>query len=376
MNRGFYLTLMMGGFNASPVGEAVIDALTEVQVTSTVGSQAGFQLKFGWGKNSEIARMMAAGAFDPRQRVIIAVTVNGSTEVLMDGIITKQDFAPSSQAGKAALTITGLDLTALMDFIDFTGLPYPAMPPFAIVDMVLAKYAPMGVYPVAIPNAIPSFENPLSHFVKQQGTDYAYIQSFCQETGWIFYLNPGPTPGTSMAYWGPDISKYFPSTQPAMSINIDAETNVDSLSFSYDGMASTQYIVTVIEPESGIPIVVPVPNIGLFKATYAAQAPVPLKSEQGPKGEANISLVDAALWGLGKLFASSDAITGSGSLDVLRYGHVFKARELCQVRGAGDYYDGKYYVKSVTHNIKRGEYKQNFTLARGGVKSSISTVSL
>jgi hypothetical protein len=376
MNRGFYLTLMMGGFNASPVPQAVIDALTEVQVTSTVGSQAGFQLKFGWGKNSPIARMQAAGTFDPRQRVVIAVTVNGATDVLMDGIITKQDFAPSSQPGKSTLTITGLDLTALMDFIDFTGIPYPALPPFLIVDAILAKYAPLGVYPVAIPNAIPSFENPLDHFVKQQGTDYAYIQSLSGDTGWVFYLDPGPSPGTSMAYWGPDLSKMFGTTQPAMSINLDAETNVDSLSFSYDGMASTQYIVTVIEPESGIPIPIPVPNIGLFKASLASQAPTPLKSEQGPKGEANLSLVNAALWGLSKLFASSDAITGSGSLDVLRYGHVFKARELCQVRGAGDYYDGKYYVKSVTHNIKRGEYKQSFTLARGGVVSSISTVSL
>jgi len=74
--------------------------------------------------------------------------------------------------------------------------------------------------------------------------------------------------------------------------------------------------------------------------------------------------------------APSDAISASGQLDVLRYGHVFKARQLAAVRGAGNYYDGNYYVKSVTHNIKRGEYKQNFTLARGGVGSSVSSVSV
>lgn len=89
MNRGFYLTLMMGSFNASPVPQAVIDALTEVQVTSTVGSQSGFQLKLTLGKQSKVQQMLVGGQFDPRTRVIIAVTVNGSTEVLMDGIITK-----------------------------------------------------------------------------------------------------------------------------------------------------------------------------------------------------------------------------------------------------------------------------------------------
>ena len=125
MNRGFYLTLMMGGFNASPVSQAVIDALTEVTVSSTVGAQGGFQMKFTLGKNSVVQQMLNSGKFDPRQRVIIAVTVNGSTEVLMDGIITKQDMTPSSAAGKSTLSITGLDLTALMDFIDFTGHPLP-----------------------------------------------------------------------------------------------------------------------------------------------------------------------------------------------------------------------------------------------------------
>ena len=68
---------------------------------------------------------------------------------------------------------------------------------------------------------------------------------------------------------------------------------------------------------------------------------------------------------------NSDAISGSGSLDVLRYGHVLRPRMLVGVRGAGLAYDGLYYVDSVTHNIKRGEYKQNFTLSRDGLISLI-----
>src|SRR5204862_5649430 len=99
------------------------------------------------GKQSPMQRMLVSGFFDPRQRVIIAVTVNGSTEVLMDGIITKQDFTPSGAPGKSTLTITGLDLTALMDFIDLTGIPYPALPFFAIVELALAKYLALGVVP-------------------------------------------------------------------------------------------------------------------------------------------------------------------------------------------------------------------------------------
>jgi hypothetical protein len=375
VNQGFYLTLMIGGFSASPVPEAVIDALISAQVTTTMGSQGGFQLQFAWSKNSALAQLQASGFFDPRQRAIIAVTVNGATEVLMDGIITKQDLTPSDAAGKSTFTVTGLDLTALMDFIDLTGILYPAIPNFVIVEMVLAKYLVLGVVPVAIPPLLPLIENPIERIRKQVGTDYHYINKLAGEVGAVFYLDPGPTPGMSLAYWGPDLTKMFGGTQPAISINFDGSTTVDSLSFSYDGTLATNYLVTIIEPHTHLPIPIPLPSIDLIKAPQAAHAPTPLKYIQ-LKPIANASPAKAALAGLAALFETADVVSASGQLDVLRYGRVFKARQLCAVRGGGAYYDGLYYVKSVTHAIKRGEYKQNFTLARGGTGSSVSTVSV
>jgi hypothetical protein len=375
VNQGFYLTLMMGGFTASPVPEAVIDALTSVQVTTTVGAQGGFQLKFTWGKSSPLAQLHAGGFFDPRQRVIIAVTVNGTTEVLMDGIITKQDLTLSSDAGKSTFTVTGIDLTALMDFIDLTGIPYPAMPIFAIVELILAKYAVLGVVPVAIPPIIALIQNPIAKYMKQDGTDYAYVNALAQQTGAVFYLDPGPTPGRSLAYWGPDLSKMFGGVQPALSINFDGTTTLDSLSFSYDGTLASGYLVTIIEQNTQLPIPIPLPDISLIKAPQAANAPTPLKYTQ-LRPIANQDPMGAALAGLAAMFKTSDVVTASGQLDVIRYGQIFKARQLCAVRGGGGYYDGLYYVKSVTHDINRGQYRQNFTLARGGTGSSVSTVSV
>lgn len=375
MNRGFYLTLMMGPFNTSPVPQAVIDALSEVQVTSAMGSQGGFQLKFTLGKQSALQQMLVSGYFDPRTRVIIGVTVNGSTEILMDGIITKQDLTPSTSPGKATLTITGLDLTALMDFIDLTGIPYPALPLFVIVEVILAKYAVLGVIPAALPTLLSLLSNPLDNYPKQQGTDYAYVTSLAQQVGAVFYLDPGPQPGMSLAYWGPDLSRMFGSPQPAISINFDGTSNIDSLSFSYDGTLATQYVVTIIEKNTKLPIPIPIPNIDILKPRLSAQSPPILKVQQITPS-ASDDPVQAALNAVGKMFDTADVISGSGQLDVLRYGRVFKVRQLAAVRGGGTYYDGQYYVKSVTHNIKRGEYKQSFTLARGGVESSVSTVSV
>jgi hypothetical protein len=72
---------------------------------------------------------------------------------------------------------------------------------------------------------------------------------------------------------------------------------------------------------------------------------------------------------------SAQAITVSGTLDVVRYGRVLQPRELVGVRGAGVTYDGLYYVSSVTHNLQRGEYTQDFTLAREGLISLTPTVT-
>ena len=71
---------------------------------------------------------------------------------------------------------------------------------------------------------------------------------------------------------------------------------------------------------------------------------------------------------------NSDSVFGTGSLDVARYGRLLKSRQLVGVRGAGLPFDGLYYVKSVTHDIQRGEYKQSFTLARNGLMSTVATV--
>jgi hypothetical protein len=70
----------------------------------------------------------------------------------------------------------------------------------------------------------------------------------------------------------------------------------------------------------------------------------------------------------------SDSVFGTGSLDVSRYGHVLRSRQLVGVRGAGEAFDGLHYVSSVTSTLKRGEFTQSFALARNGLLSTIPAV--
>ena len=84
-----------------------------------------------------------------------------------------------------------------------------------------------------------------------------------------------------------------------------------------------------------------------------------------------LDLIESLNKVLGILMNANDAVTGTGSLDVLQYGRVLRSRMLVIVRGAGIAYDGLYYVNSVTHNIKSGAYTQNFELSRDGLVSTL-----
>jgi hypothetical protein len=86
-------------------------------------------------------------------------------------------------------------------------------------------------------------------------------------------------------------------------------------------------------------------------------------------------LPQSVMIGLAKAAQWAEAVSAKGELDVLRYGSVLKPRRLVGVRGAGAAYDGLYYVKSVTHKIKSGEYKQSFELSRNGLISTVPQVA-
>jgi hypothetical protein len=187
----------------------------------------------------------------------------------------------------------------------------------------------------------------------------------------VFYLDPGPQPGTSVAYWGPQI-KVGP-VQPALAADADAYSNVEHLQFSFDNDRRIVPIVVIQDENTKVPIPIAVGDITPLNPPLGALAPIP-KGIQISKGAAKWSAMKAALIAMAKASKSAEAVTARGSLNVLRYGQVLKARKLVGLRGVGTAFDGLYYVKSVTHQLKRGEYKQDFELTRNGLVSTLRSL--
>ena len=374
MLGGINLTLMIGPAVPVPVSRAVLEALTGVQVMVTAGeTTSGFELTFALDKNSPLHTLflLTGGAMIPVVRVIIVVTVNGTPEVLMDGVMTHHEITHTSQAGTSTLTVKGKDLTALMGLIDFSGIPYPALPDFARVALVLSKYAVLGVIPKVVPSVLIDVPIPTDRIPTHKGKDLGYVTELADDVGYSFYLEPGPQPGVSFAYWGPELRVGQP--QPALNANMDGHTNVDNVTFAFDTEHTVLPIVMIQDKLTKIPILIPIPDITPLSPPLGLIPPIP-KNIEIVNRSAKYTPVQATLIGLAKAAKTADAVTAKGTLDVTRYGQTLKARRLVGLRGVGAAFDGLYYVKSVTHTIKRGEYKQDFTLVRNGLISTTGSV--
>jgi hypothetical protein len=364
-----YLTLLVGPTIPLPAPQPVVDALQSAQITIAADQRSGFQLVFAISRESLITRVLhPAGYFDPNVRVIVVATVNGLPSVLMDGIIIRQEMTPSNDLGKATLTVTGEDVSLAMSLNEIKGIPFPVIPENLIVMALLAKYLIYGIIPAVLPPIFPDVNPPTDKMPFQQGTDLEYIQYLAKKVGYVFYIIPGPVPGTNTAYWGPEIRVGIP--QPALNINMDASSNVENLSFSMDGSSREQVAVGIQEPITKMMIPIPLPDITPLSPPLAIRQAPALRYKY-LEGTAKLNPLKAMAKALAAVSKSADAVTASGQLDVMRYGRVLQARQLVGVRGAGLGYDGLYYVKSVTHNIncRTGEYKQSFQMARNGLVS-------
>lgn len=372
MQSGVTLLLYIGPVPV-PAPQEVVQALSSAKIDSGSGeTQGGFELIFDLSARSPLRTLflLTGGGGLPLMRVVLVVRINGQAESVIDGVTTNVETLPG-EGGVSKLVVKGKDMSALMDKIDFPVLAYPAMPPAVRVLLVLAKYAAFGVIPLVIPSIVEDLPIPVQRIPQQRGSDYAYVKRLAQQCGYVFYLEPGPVPGTSKAYWGPEIRVGAP--QPALSVNMDALTNVEQLSFTFDKEKKAMPIVFFQEPMSKVPIGIPIPDISPLNPPLGLVPPLPPKITK-LDDTAHMSPLAALMTGLAFAAQNSDSVFGTGRLDVGRYGRLLKSRQLVGVRGAGVPFDGLHYVKSVTHDIKRGEYKQSFTLARNALISTVATV--
>jgi hypothetical protein len=398
------MSLWMGPGIAAPAPPDLAEALKSVSVTNNDTGRSGFTLTFEVGRASPLDMVDYALLLNPLlrpfTRVVLVVTFGVLPQVLADGVITNVQLQPSNDPGASTLTVMGEDVSVMMDLHEVPA-PWPALSADNVVRLILLKYAQYGIAPVVMPAIFPNPPSPTEQMPLQNMTDLSYINFLAARQGYVFYVEPGLAPNTNFAYWGPPhVPPPYRAGPPqkAITYNSGPDTNASSVSFTYNALAPT--LVAGVIQDSTLNVSLPVvtsplglriplasqpaivvnqPNVRLsMLPTTPQQARAATSKGGGDQAEefpearttAGLELVEALMRAQATTDASTDnVVTASGELDALQYGDILRARGIVGLRGVGYSYGGNYYVKSVSHDISRGQYKQKFTLTREGVGS-------
>jgi len=365
------LTLLVGPTVAVPAPPLLIDALDKVEVTQTDEGRSGFQITFTAGRGGIIGLMdyplVSLPLLKPFNRVVLILTFNGVPSVLMDGIITDQQLVPSNEPGESTFTITGEDVSVMMD-LEEKSAEHPAQDETVIALKLITAYAQYGLVPVVIPPLALDVQLPIERTPVQQGTDLAYLTLLARRNGYVFYISPGPAPLTNTAYWGPP--KRLGVPQRALSINMGPQSNVDSLRFRNNALPPTLVEGQIRDRSSNQTL--PVLTLASTRTPLSA-LPAWLVNQPNVRRtqlrNSGLTAVEAFARAQGITDTSTDALTAEGQMDGLRYGGVLQAGGVVGVRGAGLAHDGLYYVKRGSHTVSKETYTQRFTLSRDGTGS-------
>src|SRR5260370_30105109 len=112
MLNGIYLSLLVGPVVPVPVPQIVTDALTNIKVINNTDNKSVFELSFTLSNRSPLHTIFLLVAGNtPLLRVILIVTINGSPQVLIDGVTTMTQVTPCAHPNHSPLTVTRDDLT-------------------------------------------------------------------------------------------------------------------------------------------------------------------------------------------------------------------------------------------------------------------------
>jgi hypothetical protein len=370
MLLGLHLTLLIGPTAPLPAPPFVLEALQSVEVTHTDVERSGFQITFRAARGDLTDaldyKLLTLPLLRPFNRVILLSTVDFVPRVLVDGFITHQQLDPA----KSIFTVTGEDVSIMMDLTEKSA-EHPALEETLIAAKIITTYAQYGLIPQVVPTPIPDPPLPIERTPVQQGTDLSYLKAMAERFGYVFYIKPGPVPMTNTAYWGPPERIGLP--QPALSVNMAHQTNVESLTFKNDALVPTLVQGLVQDRLTNIPL--PVLSLPLppYKLPPLESEPSLILNQPNVRTkqyrESGVTVQEALARAQGTTDAANAVVTAEGEIDVLRYGSILGARSLVGVRGAGFNFDGLYYVKRVKHLIRKHQYKQQVTLTREGVGS-------
>ncbi|WP_294621644.1 hypothetical protein [uncultured Roseovarius sp.] len=372
---GVRLNLLMGIGAPTPPPPSVMEALDNVEVAISDQEPSGFSMTFKLGRSNAMAGelpLLSHPAMQAGSRVVITGILGVRPRVLMDGIVEDAKSEPGEGSEGGSLTLMGRDLTALFDQKEVVE-EFPGMAPGDIAQAIIARYVSHGIIPDVRPPLAADRDAPAQRTPTQRGTDLAYLKQLAKDFDHVFVVDPGPTPLTARAYWGPPPRSG--TVQSAITVDMGPESNATGLSFENTPSQAASVEGEVLDRQTGqsVPVTSAAPTRPPLSASPSLLNPL-TSSTRILRPQPGQSATQAMAQAAAQSGQTSDTVKVTGELDLGRYGRVLEPRKLVGLRGAGFQNDGFYYVRDVVHAITRGKWTQSFTLVRDGLGTTTPTV--
>jgi hypothetical protein len=373
MALGINLTLLIGENVPRPAPRSLIEALKSLEVTQSDEGRSGFQIVFQLGRSNRNDirdyQLLKEPLLKVFNRIILTITMGATAQIVMDGIITNQQFSPSTEPGNSTLAITGEDVSVMMD-LEKKSVEHTAQDEATIAQMLISQYAKYGMVAQIVAPKFKDRPTKNERIPSQQGTDLEYLKAIGTRFSNVFYIIPGPASGTNTAYWGPPQRKTQP--QPPLTVNMGSFTNVTSINFQNNAMSATEVKGKVQDRRTNK--IQTIAQNTSTRPALAAQAALTQQAQRRTERYRETGRDTTQATERAKAITDhsvDNVVTVTGDLDAVTYGTLLQVRGVVTLRGVGFNYDGLYYVKSVTHKINKGDYKQSFTITREGLGSTI-----
>ena len=377
MLGGITITILIG-MPPLPAPLPLMQAFQKAEIETSLDLAGVFRLRFGITQTKAgdwdlLQVQYAETLFRPLTPVQIRLKIGAELpEAIINGYVTGQEVNYDDQAGGSVLEVTGMDATVLMNLQE-KAMPWPMMTDSQIAAAIFAQYA---ILPSVVPT-LPVLIEP-EGTTTQRGTDIRFLRRLAMRNGFDCYVQPQPQTGLDIGYFGPPTN--LPGLPEAvLNVKMGPETNVSDFKIRYDMIRPTMATGAGIDSKSRAPAAFPAltpasppPKAGLYPfgmpmgaedallraSTGAHPPPMVLVAETGQfippgLGIATQAIVDRASWAV--------AAEGTAGSDV----GILKPGGMVNVRGAGVFFNGSYYVRRVLHTLDNcGSYEQKFEAGR------------
>jgi phage protein D len=345
----------------APAPPAVVEAIEEITVDSSIDAASALRMKLGIGQ-TDLGdwTVLEDDPFRPLAQVTVRVGVGELPvpEALINAYVTAQSVTYSDEPGTSTLEVSGLDALHLMG-LEEKVTPWANQPDGTIAAQIFGQY---GLVP-RVQMTSPVLVEPEGTTI-QRGTDLRFLRRLASRNGFDMYVQPEPFTGVDQGFFRPRQTLGAP--QAVLNVHMGSETNVAGFRVRYDMTQPTGVIAAGLDT--------------MTKAPQPALAPVSVQPPLGVEPSLTRVLpppvvrpVDTGEMRTAELQALAQGIADRSSFAVVAEGEVgpdvgvLRPGGLVAVRGLGRLYNGLYLLTRVRHRISEDGYVQSFEARRNAV---------